>query len=118
MDLWQAPTRKKNDSHAADPCKGIRMLTAVSLLVLFWVALAATRWGSDNSRLQAASTANIQPIVVRAGDTLWQLAIDHGPQGVDPRRTIDTIRRINNLSDSDLRPGAVLHIPDRRNQLL
>ncbi|NLN19457.1 MAG: LysM peptidoglycan-binding domain-containing protein [Firmicutes bacterium] len=96
----------------------LRLLAAFSLIGLIWLILTAIRWGSGIPRLHAAATLETQPVVIRPGDTLWRLAIDHGPPGADPRRTVDTIRRINRLSDTDLYPGMILHVPTRANQLL
>ncbi|HEX6988133.1 MAG TPA: LysM peptidoglycan-binding domain-containing protein [Bacillota bacterium] len=52
-------------------------------------------------------------VVVSAGDTLWDLAEAHGPQGADPRVTVDRIQRLNSLSTPLIRPGQRLLIPTR-----
>jgi len=50
-------------------------------------------------------------IVVRSGDTLWGIAREHGPTGIDVRETVDWIRRNNGLSDATVYPGQVLIVP-------
>lgn len=55
-----------------------------------------------------------QVVVVRHGDTLWGIATEYGPQGWDPRKTVEVIRELNGLTSSDvgrLRPGQELQIP-------
>jgi nucleoid-associated protein YgaU len=49
--------------------------------------------------------------VVRAGDTLWQLAAER--YGGDPREGVWRIRERNGLGRAPLRPGAVLYLPAR-----
>ena len=50
-------------------------------------------------------------VVVREGDTLWDLAQTDGPPAADPRRTVSRIREINHLSSSLIRPGQVVLVP-------
>ena len=50
-------------------------------------------------------------VVVRPGDTLWDLAEEHGPAGVDPRLTVYRIQKLNGLETATIFPGQVLRIP-------
>jgi len=49
--------------------------------------------------------------VVRAGDTLWELAAER--YGGDPREGVWRIRERNDLGSGPLRPGIVLYLPAR-----
>jgi hypothetical protein len=49
--------------------------------------------------------------VVRAGDTLWQLAVER--YGGDPREGVWRIRERNDLGRGVLPPGAVIYLPAR-----
>jgi nucleoid-associated protein YgaU len=49
--------------------------------------------------------------VVRAGDTLWQLAADR--YRGDPREGVWLIRERNGLGAGPLQPGTVLYLPAR-----
>ena len=51
---------------------------------------------------------------VRSGDTLWEIAAEHGPAGGDVRRVVDAISEINDLDGALIRPGQVLEIPSPR----
>jgi len=48
--------------------------------------------------------------VVRAGDTLWSIAVDVRP-GVDPRPVVDAIARANDVDPASLVPGQELVVP-------
>lgn len=91
-----------------------------SLLILAIVTMSIVAGGSRLSKviwnkgeLHAADTLEVQRVVVSTGDTLWELALEHGPQGADPRQVVAQIREINQLTDVDLTPGMVLFIPSK-----
>jgi LysM repeat protein len=48
--------------------------------------------------------------VVRAGDTLWSIAVQRSP-GSDPRIVVDTIVRTNGIDAAHLVPGQRLMLP-------
>lgn len=50
-------------------------------------------------------------VVVRDGDTLWQIARRYAEPGADPRRLVEQIRAVNGLETAVLRPGQVLKVP-------
>nr|MBO2507628.1 hypothetical protein [Bacillota bacterium] len=52
-------------------------------------------------------------VVVRPGDTLWELARTYGPQDADTRLTVHRIRQLNGLATAAIRPGQRLQIPTR-----
>jgi nucleoid-associated protein YgaU len=49
--------------------------------------------------------------VVRAGDTLWEIARAQVGDAGDPRPLIDEIRDLSGLATSSLRVGQVLLVP-------
>ena len=50
-------------------------------------------------------------IRVQAGDTLWGLAGQYGPENADIRQLVYVISRINGVTASTLRPGMDISIP-------
>jgi nucleoid-associated protein YgaU len=50
-----------------------------------------------------------EPYRVRAGDTLWQIAVEH--YDGDPREAVWEIRERNHLDDALITPGQVLLLP-------
>ncbi|MFD1270344.1 LysM peptidoglycan-binding domain-containing protein [Paenibacillus motobuensis] len=46
------------------------------------------------------------------GDTLWEIASEHKPQGKDIRKYIDSIKRVNGKHVSSIQAGEVLVLPN------
>ncbi|MBR0417444.1 MAG: LysM peptidoglycan-binding domain-containing protein [Firmicutes bacterium] len=51
-------------------------------------------------------------VTVREGDTLWELALDHGNPEKDVREVVYDICLANNIKAGDIRPGQILMIPE------
>lgn len=51
-------------------------------------------------------------VVVRPGDTLWNLVRAYGPPGIDPRIAIYRVQEANQLESILLQPGQMIVIPD------
>ena len=43
-----------------------------------------------------------QTVTVQPGQTLWDVAVTHAPDGTDPRVTLERIRDLNGLTGADL----------------
>lgn len=80
-------------------------LLALSVAVLAIPLLFSSRAGAE------APTRPAVEIVVRAGDTLWDIAVEHSGPGSDPRRTVAEIVELNGLESSAIRPGDRLVLP-------
>ncbi|MFD8558856.1 LysM peptidoglycan-binding domain-containing protein [Streptosporangium canum] len=63
------------------------------------------------SALEHGSREDLSWVVVRGGDTLWEIA-DAATGGGDPAPAIRRIMDLNGLSDSVIRPGTRLYLPD------
>lgn len=72
---------------------------AFLVLVLAWSVLTRV----------SEATGAAQPYRVRAGDTLWSIAVEH--YGGDPRQGVWAISRENGLGGPTLTPGQVLLLP-------
>lgn len=65
---------------------------------------------SEISSLAANEEASVVVVVIKEGDTLWQLAEQYGPH----RNTADSvyaIKKYNQLSNYTLHPGETISIP-------
>jgi Tfp pilus assembly protein FimV len=50
-------------------------------------------------------------VLVRAGDTLWDLASRHAPEGTDVRSYVDALVAANGLSGAGIEAGMRLRLP-------
>jgi nucleoid-associated protein YgaU len=81
----------------------------LSLLFLTAVAAGASASGAPTGNVFLPGDP--ATVVVRDGDTLWGIA-ERARPGVDPRRTVHDIVRINELSGPELEPGMELRLPE------
>ncbi len=78
-------------------------------LVLVALIAASLRATGGFPATEAGSTT----VVVQQGDTLWDIAVRHGPASADPRATVARIRQANGIAGSLIYPGDVLRVPQR-----
>ncbi len=83
----------------------IRALSIISITVIIMFLLLTS---ASQATGEVTDTFDYR---VRPGDTLWGIALEHGPDGMDTRAIIATIERINGLDGDVLQAGAVLEIP-------
>ncbi|WP_240669679.1 LysM peptidoglycan-binding domain-containing protein [Actinoplanes solisilvae] len=81
----------------------------LGLLVLL-ASLASAVLFTTASRAEEPPTGPPPTIVVRPGDTLWDIAARTLPRG-DGQGAVDELRRLNGLSSSVVHPGDVLILP-------
>lgn len=53
----------------------------------------------------------LQPVIVRSGDTLWDLVSQYYQYNGDIRAAIYEVREINELDSVELYPGQLIYIP-------
>jgi nucleoid-associated protein YgaU len=75
------------------------ILIALLVTVLAWSVLARGSEGAGAG----------QPYRVRAGDTLWSIAVEH--YRGDPRAAVWRLEQANDIPGAMLRPGQVLRLP-------
>lgn len=56
------------------------------------------------------NTPEYKTVVVKTGDTLWDIAKTHSPN-TDVRKYIYNVRKINKLEDNTIYTGTILKIP-------
>lgn len=78
-------------------------MTVITLTLVIGTVAGLTR--------AAAPPAPLQTVRVAPGDTLWEIAKQHGPVGTDLRRLTFDLERLNGLEGQVLRPGMELKLP-------
>lgn len=76
-----------------------RLLIVLVVVVLAWAVLARDSGAGGPERT----------VTVRAGDTLWSLAVRH--LGGDPREGVWRLQQRNGLAGTVIRPGQHLVLP-------
>lgn len=59
----------------------------------------------------AADVPQYIEVMVQPGDTLWKIARNHLPAGMDVRKFIFLIEKANGISNSMIYPGDILLLP-------
>mgnify|MGYP006278708437 CR=1 FL=1 len=54
-----------------------------------------------------------EKVLVREGDTLWEIAKENNRYNQDIRKVIYEIKKVNKIDDSYLMPGDVIKIPNK-----
>ena len=83
----------------------IRALSIISITVVFVLVLLAS---ASHATGEVTDTFEYR---IRPGDTLWEIAHEHGPEGRDVRAIVATIERINGLDGALIHAGQVIEIP-------
>ena len=59
------------------------------------------------------SSLDTTTLVVKSGESLWQIAEDHPIEGFDTAQTVSVLKTWNSLESSALQPGMLLVVPAR-----
>ena len=81
------------------------------LAMVLLVLLTSPLWARSIS--QPGKSTPVARVVVQGGDTLWEIAKQHGPRNEDTRSVIFRMRQLNQLQSAMIRPGDILLVPQR-----
>ena len=84
----------------------ITFITICTLLVIFAITSLI---GFNNA--EGLSEPEYRSVRVCAGDTLWQIASEYGPEDTDIRKTVYMICRLNDIEADEIKDGDILLIP-------
>lgn len=84
---------------------------AVALVIAFMVLAINVPLQSAARISRASETAARETVIVRGGDSLWNLAERHGIDGLTTDQTVEVIRSWNTLATSMLTPGDEIVVP-------
>lgn len=101
---------RTNTGAKAYPFFATVVFAAASLLIAaILISVDAIRAASTEDTL---GSTGIAYVVVAPGDTIWDLAETHKPNGTQTPDVVEWIRRENNLSTSNLSIGQSLMVPN------
>jgi hypothetical protein len=83
----------------------------VGLALLAALLLGGVVGGAHLAFGAPAEPAVAGHVVLQPGETLWDVAVRSAPVGVDPRRQLDTLRRLNGFGPGALDAWTVVLIP-------
>jgi hypothetical protein len=84
-----------------------RRRAGLALVSLAVIAMTLMGGGAAPASKPSAPPA----VVVRPGQTLWDLAERYAPEGVDPRSYVDAVVQLNDLGGQPLAAGQRLRLP-------
>lgn len=109
------PTEDPTELHgSARPTRAEVGRRRLALMLAFALVVAAAMLvlgGSDAGAELADPVAG--HVVVAPGETLWDVAVDSAPAGVDAREQVRAIRELNGLDGAALPAWTVLLLPAR-----
>jgi nucleoid-associated protein YgaU len=119
-DVFESPLKARTATHSARPVRLTRrgrrvVMSLIAVAVVSTVAAVVFVVSSFMGGSVAASTnhSHVQTtaVVVKSGQTLWQIAKQVNPSG-DPRDTLEQISDLNGLDASaTVHAGQVLQVP-------
>ena len=74
------------------------------------IVLGVVLGGGGEGVAVASKPGAPRTVVLQPGDTLWSVATQYAPDGVDPRAYVDALERINGV-DGGVRAGMQLTLP-------
>ena len=81
-------------------------LGLVAVVVVAGVLLGGGIGGTTVASRQGAP----KTVVLQSGETLWDVATEFAPSGIDPRAYVDALQDLNHLTGAP-RAGMQLHLP-------
>lgn len=90
---------------ARPPRSAVRLIAALVTVGLIAAGVLSTVMATAEEPVVAGH------VVLQPGETLWDVAVRSAPAGVDPRRQLDAVRRVNGFGPGALDAWTVVLIP-------
>lgn len=100
-----ASSRTKLFARRRQLLRVLLLLAVLSLTCSGIIQVFAASTGSNSSPVY-------ETVVVTSGDTLWEIAVDHKPAGMDTRKYVRKLQALNHLQGSEIAAGDVIKLPD------
>ena len=84
------------------------IFVVISMMIIIFTAYSIM----GISEADAAAVRSYKQVVIQDGDNLWNLIESYNPgAGVDIRNAVYDVYEINDITESDIRPGETIFIP-------
>ena len=101
---------KKNNRHHYRIVDPVRFFLAVVISMMIVIFAGYSIIGATQA--QAATVRTYKQVTIQDGDNLWNLVEMYNPDSrIDIRDAIYDIYEINDIDESDIRPGEKIFIP-------
>ena len=112
QSIYDQPSRRSTASRKSEVSgwsRGLIKITFLLVLLMVTGTSVVTAFASDAEKSKQAEHTTV---IVKPGDTLWEIAVNHKPRGKDTRVYIEAIKRFNGLTISSIQAGDTLIMPD------
>lgn len=86
-----------------------RFTIFMTLFILIAITAIGTMLGFNT--VSSSSKDLYNQVQIESGDTLWDIAVEYGPEDSDVRRTVREICDLNQISADQLHPGQKIIVP-------
>lgn len=103
------------DSYGLSPKAKIKFRYSKRKIIYFWLVIMLTFFvfsliNFSEGQARDNNSKMYKIVIVKKGDTLWNIAKRYGPAHRDIREIVDDIKSANNIKDL-IFPGDVLYVP-------
>jgi LysM repeat protein len=88
-----------------------KRFTLMPLIAIAGLSLVVTLPALSATQLHAAKPVTYATVMVKNGDSLWNIAESRTADGGDVQATVDAIIAVNHLDGAAISPGQHLRIP-------
>ncbi|CCQ93086.1 conserved exported hypothetical protein [[Clostridium] ultunense Esp] len=95
----------------------VDMKKFLSFIIITSITIAAIFFMLAKNQKVYSSTYkyNYREIIVKEGDTLWNIAIENMPKNYDVRKMVFEIKEFNQMVDANIYPDDLIKIPIKHN---
>ncbi len=86
-----------------------RFTIFMTLFILIAITAVGTMLGFNT--VSSSSKDLYNQVQIESGDTLWDIAVEYGPEDSDVRKTVREICDLNQISADQLHPGQKIIVP-------
>lgn len=83
-----------------------------SVLIFFFMVICTFNFAINSSMAHTIQNSELVSVEIQAGDCLWNIAQKYAPSGMDTRKAVYEICKLNNIEAHTIVAGQIIQIPD------